>query len=137
MSEFGLTKAERLHSKVRIDKLFTQGESFVVYPYRVVFICRKKENDVPISLLISVPRKRFKRAVKRNLIRRRVKETYRLNKHLLSDNVPQGMTIDMAILYIDKEVCVYAVLEKKMKELLNKLKDKLVSDGIQIGKGEV
>ena len=47
------------------------------------------------------------------------------------------MTIDMAILYIDKEVCVYAVLEKKMKELLNKLKDKLVSDGIQIGKGEV
>ena len=77
--------------------------------------------------MVSIPKKRFKRAVKRNKLRRRIKEAFRLNKSLL--NIPletAGKTIDMAVIYLDKEVQPYAFLEKRMKEMLQKLAGKIV-----------
>ena len=77
--------------------------------------------------MVSIPKKRFKRAVKRNKLRRRIKEAFRLNKSLL--NIPletAGKTIDMDVIYLDKEVQPYAFLEKRMKEMLQKLAGKIV-----------
>ncbi len=126
MCDNRLTHDERLRGEIRVNELFLSGESFIAYPYRIVY---KTGNSARVSsaILVSIPKKRFKRAVKRNKLRRRIKEAFRLNKSLL--NAPleaTGKTIDMAVIYLDKEVQPYAFLEKRMKEMLQKLAGKIV-----------
>ena len=116
MRNFSLKKNERLRSKNDIDKLFTSGESFVIYPFRIVYKFSDSNSSSKASILISIPKKRFKRAVKRNLLRRRTREAYRLNKDTLLHNLPNNHT-----LYISNELHDYSVIEKKMKELLVRL----------------
>ena len=128
MANFKLTQAERLCGKKRIDALFTSGNSFIVYPYRIA----SNTDNIPVSMFVSIPKKRFKRAVKRNLIRRRIKEAYRKNKHILTDTLQsQETALDMAILYLDKEILDYQTLEKKLKDLLQKLKEKVCKESCE------
>lgn len=121
MGNFSLKKNERLRSKNDIDKLFTSGESFVIYPFRIVYKFSDSNSSFKASILISIPKKRFKRAVKRNLLRRRTREAYRLNKNTLLDNLPNNRTLNIAFLYISNELYDYSVIEKKMKESLVRL----------------
>lgn len=121
MGNFSLKKNERLRSKNDIDKLFTSGESFVIYPFRIVYKFFDSNSSFKASILISIPKKRFKRAVKRNLLRRRTREAYRLNKDTLLDNLPNNRTLNIAFLYISNELYDYSVIEKKMKESLVRL----------------
>ena len=89
-------------------------------------------DNVPVSMFVSIPKKRFKRAVKRNLIRRRIKEAYRKNKHILTDTLQsQETALDMAILYLDREILDYQTLEKKLKDLLQKLKEKVCKESCE------
>ena len=76
MAERGytLSKAERLSWKRYIDLLFLRGQSFVAYPLRVVYLPVEETLSVPVSFLVSVPKKKFKRAVKLNLVKRQVRE---------------------------------------------------------------
>ena len=76
-----LRKAERLYSKIVIEKMFAGGasRSFSVFPLRAVYMSVDRQ-EVPASILISVPKKRFKRAVKRNRVKRQIREAYRKNK---------------------------------------------------------
>ena len=132
MANFKLTQAERLCGKKRIDALFTSGNSFIVYPYRIVYGSVSDTDNVPVSMFVSIPKKRFKRAVKRNLIRRRIKEAYRKNKHILTDTLQsQETALDMAILYLDREILDYQTLEKKLKDLLQKLKEKVCKESCE------
>ena len=121
------TKAERLNSKKNIDRIFSGGESFVVYPYRIVYTFPDaSEQEASASFFVSVPKKKFKRAVKRNLIRRRIKEAYRLNKALLTSVLKEeNKHIAMAFLYLDREVRDYGSLEPKMQEMLRQLAEKI------------
>ena len=121
MGNFSLKKNERLRSKNDIDKLFTSGESFVIYPCRIVYKFSDSNFSSKASILISIPKKRFKRAVKRNLLRRRTREAYRLNKNSLLHNLPNNRTLNIAFLYISNELNDYSVIEKKMKESLVRL----------------
>ena len=70
-----LCKTERLHSKIVIEKMFAGGfsRSFSVFPLRAVYMSVEQQ-EVPVSILISVPKKRFKRAVKRNRVKRQIRE---------------------------------------------------------------
>ena len=130
MANFKLTQAERLCGKKRIDALFTSGNSFIVYPYRIVYRSASNTDNIPVSMFVSIPKKRFKRAVKRNLIRRRIKEAYRKNKHILTDTLQnQETALDMAILYLDKEILDYQTLE--LKDLLQKLKEKVCKESCE------
>lgn len=128
-SDNRLTHAERLRGEIRVNKLFLSGESFIAYPYRIVYAVSKageSEESPRAALLVSVPKKRFKRAVKRNRLRRCIKEAYRLNKALLHDSLQQlGLRVELAVVYLDKEVQPYNVLEKHMKEMLQKLAAKV------------
>ena len=121
MGNFSLKKNERLRSKNDIDKLFTSGESFVIYPFRIVYKFSDSNSSFKASILSIIPKKRFKRAVKRNLLRRRTREAYRLNKDTLLDNLPNNRTLNIAFLYISNELYDYSVIEKKMKESLVRL----------------
>ncbi|MEG1587449.1 MAG: ribonuclease P protein component [Bacteroidales bacterium] len=128
--KFTLSKSERLCSKNSIDLLFSKGSSFVVFPFRIVYtLLDDAQQDSRAAMFVSVPKKKFKRAVKRNLIRRRVKEAYRLNKHLVLPVLEENnLRIAIAFLYLDKEIRLYDNIESKMKDLLIQLGQKLKED---------
>ena len=123
---YTLSKEERLSWKRYIDLLFAKGQSFVAFPLRVVYLSVEKEETLaPVSILISVPKKKFRRAVKRNLIKRQVREAYRVRKYDLIDPLTgKNKCMLVAFLYLDKGIHSFADMEKAMTKALNILRDK-------------
>lgn len=128
MEKNTLCKAERLCSKIQIEKLFAGGaKSFSVYPLRVVFIPAEKKEEALASILISVPKKRFKRAVKRNRVKRQIREAYRKNKHELLrflDKREEGLSL--AFIYLSDELVSTSEIETKMKVSLARIIEKAI-----------
>lgn len=129
MAEYTLSKKERLNSKAVIERLFAGGsKSFPSYPLRVVYMPQESdEKNVPAaSILISVPKKRFKRAVKRNLVKRQVREAYRKNKYLLLDALAsKNKRLVLAFIWLDNNIHSSAEVEEKVKKLLLHIAEKL------------
>ncbi|NPA36840.1 MAG: ribonuclease P protein component [Chlorobi bacterium] len=115
-------KREKLCSRKVINRLFAEGSSFVKYPFRIVLIKTDGEDNVPAKVLITVSKKRIKRANKRNLLKRRIKEAYRLNKHLIIRELnDKSLNIAVAFVYLPDTVMSFAEIEKGMKQGLNVL----------------
>jgi ribonuclease P protein component len=129
-------KEERLCNKRLIDKLFHSGSSFLCYPFKVSWLYSTQPQLYPAQVLFSVPKKRYKRAVDRNLIKRCMRESYRLHKQQSLYNLLQ--TADKAILlsvgYIGKEIAPYSLIEKKMQKLLALLIEQLAAAANEIPK---
>lgn len=122
-----LCKAERQHRRTIIGKLFESGsKSMSAFPLRVVYMPIEKEEEAPcVSMLVSVPKRYFKRAVKRNRVKRQVREAYRLNKHVLIDMLadkPYGMVV--AFIWLDKEMRSTEEVIRKVKILLSRIAEK-------------
>jgi ribonuclease P protein component len=123
---FSFPKRERLTGEVRVKQLFTEGSSFLVYPLRVVFL-PDETRTIPLQALFSVPKRRFKRANKRNLLKRRMREAFRLHKSMLSGVLEdKQQTINVAFTYVANEPLAYHVIERKMIEALDTLQKKTV-----------
>lgn len=120
---YTFTKEERLCNKKLIDELFRNGSSFLVYPFKVSWLISTDPQLHPAQVLFSVPKKRFKHAVDRNLLKRRMREVYRLNKeqYLYLPLKDKDKQIVFSMGYIGKEIADYAFIEKKMLKLLNSL----------------
>jgi ribonuclease P protein component len=86
---FTYPKSEKLKSKITIGLLFTEGKSVAKYPLRLVYNATAFGESEKIKMGVSVSKKYFKKAVDRNYFKRVLRETYRLNKHLLIDNLDQ------------------------------------------------
>lgn len=125
IQRYTLSKEERLSWKRYIDLLFEKGQSFIAFPLRVVYLPMEEEMRAPVSMMISVPKKKFKRAVKRNLIKRQVREAYRVHKYDLIEPLTEknkGMLV--AFLYVDKEIHPFADIEKAMNKAIRILREK-------------
>lgn len=116
---FSLKKHEILKSKKNIEELFKNGSSFFLYPYKVFYLPNAKtENN---QILFSVSKKYFKKAVDRNLLRRRMREAYRLNKSILTDEHCDSLSISIALIYISKLKLPFTDIENKLKQVLVRL----------------
>lgn len=123
-------KNERLCSKKLIERLFAGGnKSFPTFPLRVVYMCLpSEETDPGASILISVPKKRFKHAVKRNQVKRQVREAYRRNKHILLDALKAQETpakMIMAFIWLDNHIHTSEEVEYKVKKLLTHISENI------------
>jgi len=124
--DFSFSKKEKLCSQKVIEELFSSGRSFIKYPLRVVFMVQEEQPDTNMKVLVSVSKRRFKRAYKRNLLKRRIREAYRLNKHHIFPLLEKNNTnIVIAFVYLSMETLPYSEIEKAMTATLESLKTKL------------
>src|ERR1700761_4478123 len=116
-------KEERLCNKKLIDGLFHSGSSFLCYPFKVSWLVVEQPGTYPAQIVFSVSKKRFKRAVDRNLIKRRMREAYRLNKqeHLYNALLSKEKNIVLSLGYVAKDIVDFDLANKKMLKLLIQL----------------
>lgn len=143
MERFTLPGCERLSKRIDIGHLFTDGDAFLVYPVKCTYLFRSGEQmDAMVGgvagsdcnrIMVTAPKRNYKRAVVRNLLKRRMKEAYRLHKRLLggvsalsssvvSVEANDCCGIDIAFSYVGKgEPCDYHRIERSVIDILNRL----------------
>lgn len=123
-------KEERICRKTEIDKLFNRGGSLsmAAFPVRLVYLKTDAEAGVPdVRVLVSVSKKCFKRAVKRNRVKRQLREAFRLNKSILYEQLEQqeGTALLIALIWIDDKLWPTSEVEKKVVNLMHRLSEKI------------
>ena len=106
---FSFPKSERLYKKKAIQELFDKGSSFYLHPFRVYFQ-RNSEPGSAHQVMFSVSKRNFKNATDRNLIKRRLREAFRLNKAA----IPGNSKLQMAYIYTAKEILTFEVIRDKV-----------------------
>ena len=133
--QFTLGKKERLKSRKQIEKLFAEGKSFVVNPFRVYFLFDgmfNAQRSIPIAIGINVQfgvgvsAKNFKKAVDRNRIKRLTREAWRLQKNSLREKITTTQKqLDVFFIYTGKELPDFTTVKEKLAVALKKLADKI------------
>jgi len=126
---YTFSKSERLNSKLLIDKLFNSGTSFYIDNFKVIWLENPiPENKVNAQILIGVSKKLIKKAVCRNKIKRRIREAYRLNKHILCTTLDtNNRQCLFAILYTSKLINDYNSIQNKILLILQRLQKEFSS----------
>lgn len=121
-----LHKSERLSSKKQIEKMFAGGaRSFSLFPLRVIYL-PMPELEVSAAILVSVSKRYFKRAVKRNRVKRQVREAYRTQKHLLTDVLQQhGQRMAIGFLYLSNELVESSLITERMRTALQRIAERV------------
>ena len=120
---------EHLKSKRVIELVYANGASVTSYPMRAIFIEQPANEQEPTAaILINVSKKRFRHAVDRNLVKRRIREAYRTSKHPFIEALENNdKKMAVAIIYIDNKHNSTAFIRKKMVKLLESI---LIKGGI-------
>ncbi len=123
---FTFKKTERICSKRIIDALFAGGNpSIAIYPLRAVYM-QIDNPTAPVSILVSVPKRRFRHAVDRNRMKRQVREAYRLNKHILLDTPEahsESKGLAIAFICITDKLCTTSMVTKSVVKILRRIKE--------------
>ena len=115
----GFSKAEKLKSVKLINELFGSGESFKAYPFVIIYKELDKEENHQTKVGFSVPKKRFKKAVDRNIIKRKMKEAYRLNKGMFPEY--QNKVYVIMFVYIGKKALDWTYFNDGIKVFFQKI----------------
>ncbi len=120
--DYKLNKDEKLTSRTAIELLFGEGKSLMAFPLRAAYRLRPR-GEHPVQFLISIPKKRIRKAVGRVTLRRRVREAYRLNRRQLLFPAldEQGWGVDIAFVYLDSNLAPYSVINEKVTLLLQRI----------------
>ncbi len=119
---FNYPKNEKLKSHTTIGLLFTEGKSVAKYPIRLVYV-ENPSSEEKLQIGVSVSKKYFKKAVDRNRFKRLLRETYRLNKHLLLDAIDKPYAC--MLLYQTKEKLSFQEVEEKTIAVFNKFLEQI------------
>jgi ribonuclease P protein component len=114
-------KKEKLKSKKLIEKLFEEGKYISSFPLKLLYLKTVLPEDVKIQAGVAVPKKNFKSAVRRNRIKRLLREAYRLNKEIVFNNSDTNFAF--LFLYLGKEMPKYSDLDIRIKFILQTFLD--------------
>lgn len=117
---FTFEKIERLCSKKAIDELFAKGKSKTQFPIKLIYRLSEFESEYPVQAMFVVPKKKHKRANKRNILKRRMREVYRLHKHKLYAALPKHK-LHIMFVFLSNEEFEYKDIEKSMCSLMDTL----------------
>lgn len=113
--QFSFKKAERICSKKQIDLLFLKGKSVLVYPLKLNYIIEATDENATSQILVVVSKRKFKRANKRNLFKRRIREAFRLNKHILNEYFKSvNLRIYFSVSYIGNEELEFSKIQSSL-----------------------
>jgi ribonuclease P protein component, eubacterial len=123
---YSFPKSERIFLQKEIDALFSEGSSFSSYPLRVIYVEKQPASGSRAAVLISVPKKKIRKAVGRNRIKRLIRETYRLGKpSLLHSLEDKNKSLLIAFIYVGDGLTDYPTMEAAMAKALKTLTGKL------------
>jgi len=126
MAVNGFNKINRLISKIQIQRLFTEGNRFYEAPFSVLFLNNANTDDSNLQIAISVPKKKIASAVKRNLIKRRIREAFRTqNGNLMSQLEKQDRKIIIMIIYSHTKPQNYSLITSKISLTLQRLSNQI------------
>ncbi len=130
MAAHSLRKCERLCSMKLTDRLFNGAgsHSMAAFPLRVVWMEKERDGqESPVQILVSVSKRHFKRAVKRNRVKRQIREAYRLSKQPLYDKLEQNpqRVIVMAFIWLSDVLCSSAEVVNRMEKLIQRITERL------------
>ena len=118
----GLPKYERLCKEKDIGALFDRGLGLSVYPYRVIYLPRHDESQPTVRVLVSVSKKRFHHAVKRNRVKRLMREAWRKNKAPLYEICQKdNISLDVALVYTATVIHSYEEMKKKTRKAVQEI----------------
>ena len=116
-------KAEKLCNQKEIDRIFSEGKSLSVSPFRLLYVETEAREQPAVKVLIAVPKKKLRLAVQRNRMKRLIREAYRLSKHNLIDAVLQsGYHYDIAFIFTGNK----CITQKETLTAINGLLDRLI-----------
>jgi ribonuclease P protein component len=115
-----LPKSDRLTSRVAISQIYDKGKHLNDYPFKIVWL--KETGDPELKVVFSVPKRKFKRAVDRNQIKRKLREGYRKHKHDCQKAAEsQNMRVSLFLIYLGKDIPQSEIVDDKIIVLLNRL----------------
>jgi ribonuclease P protein component len=118
-------KTERLCSRKEIERLFAGGSSITAHPLKLMLIKREELLSIPVKTMFVVPKRNFRKAHDRNLLKRRMKESFRVQKNLLYAHLAERkQCLSVALLYTGKTETDYVTISKAVEQLLSKLKER-------------
>ncbi|CCY09371.1 ribonuclease P protein component [Porphyromonas sp. CAG:1061] len=115
-----LKKEERIYLRSELNELFASRGSFVCYPFRVVYL-EVPRQELPLKMMVSVPKRRLKHAVDRNRIKRLTREAYRLTKKELVEQIDPEVTLLIGFIYLKDRLSRYSTVQQAVEEAFKKL----------------